>query len=136
MLSKVDPVVKKETGWIAACVLIASMLMQAAFLLLQRWNVTVLLGNLLGAALAVGNFFLMALTVQKSLEMEAADAKKRMQFSHSMRMLMLVVGCAIGAAVPCFNLIAVLIPLLMPRIGVGIRGTLIRKEAGQQTDEV
>lgn len=135
MQSKVDPIVRKETVWIGTCVLIGSMLMQAVFLILRRWDMTVLLGNLLGAALAVGNFFLMALTVQKSLEMEPADAKKRMQFSHSMRMLMLVVGCAIGAAVPCFHLIAVLVPLLMPRIGVGIRGALIKKEEKQPNDE-
>ena len=80
MQSKVDPIVKKETLWICACVLVGSMLMQAVFLLLQRWDVTVLLGNLLGAALAVGNFFLMSLDVQKAVE---SDDPQKAQMKNS-----------------------------------------------------
>ncbi len=128
MFKKVDPVVLKETRYIALTVLILSALMQAVFLILGKWDYTVLLGNLYGAALAVGNFFLMGLTVQKCLTMEPDDAKKRMKLSQQGRLLMLLVFCMIGAALPCFNTIALLVPQFFPRIGVTIRGLTMKGE--------
>lgn len=127
-MNKVDPTVRKETLFIAWVVLILSILMQSVFLILGKWDYTVLLGNLLGAALAVGNFFLMGLTVQKCLGMEPEDAKKRMKFSQQMRYLMMVIVCVIGAALPCFNTVAVLVPQFFPRIGVTIRGLTLREK--------
>ena len=128
MFKKVDPVVLKETRYIALAVLILSVLMQSVFLILGAWDVTVLLGNLYGAAIAVGNFFLMGLTVQKCLTMEPDDAKKRMKLSQQGRMLMLLVFCMIGAALPCFHTIAVLVPQFFPRIGVTVRGLTLKGE--------
>ena len=128
MFKKVDPVVLKETRYIAIAVVILSALMQSVFLILGKWDVTVLLGNLYGAVIAVGNFFLMGLTVQKCLTMEPDDAKKRMKLSQQGRMLMLLVLCMIGAALPCFNTIAVLVPQFFPRIGVTVRGLTLKGE--------
>ena len=122
MLNKVDPTVRKETGFIAGFVLVGSLAMEAVYLLLGAWTLPVLLGNLLGAALAVGNFLLMGLTIQKALGKSEEDAKKLMKLSQQLRMLMLLVGCVLGSALACFDLVATLIPLLFPRIGVMIRG--------------
>lgn len=72
---KVDGTVRKETIYIAAAVLILSMLMQAVFLIIKRWDYTVLLGNLLGGGVAVLNFFLMGLTVQKATSEDEKRAK-------------------------------------------------------------
>ena len=113
LLNKVDPTVRKETGFIAGFVLVGSLAMEAVYLLL---------GNLLGAALAVGNFLLMGLTIQKALGKSEEDAKKLMKLSQQLRMLMLLVGCVLGSALACFDLVATLIPLLFPRIAVMIRG--------------
>ncbi|MGN1370300.1 MAG: hypothetical protein ACI4WX_15630 [Aristaeellaceae bacterium] len=130
MFRKIDPTVVKETRFIALVVLILSLLMQAVFLVIGQWDYTVLLGNLYGMAAAVGNFFLMGLTVQHCLTLEPADAKKKMQFSQQMRLLMLLVLCMIGAALSCFNTIALLLPQFFPRIGVTIRGlTMKNKES-------
>ena len=126
MFKNVDKVVLKETRFIAIFVLLGSLLMQAVYLVLGQWDYTVLLGNLLGAAVAVGNFFLMGLTVQKCLEMSPDDAKKRMKLSQQGRLLMMLVICMIGAAVPFCNTIAVLIPLLFPRVGVTVRGLTLK----------
>ena len=128
MLKNVDKVVLKETKFIAIFVLLGSLLMQAVFLVIGKWDYTVLLGNLLGAALAVGNFFLMGLTVQKCLELEPDEAKKRMKLSQQGRLLMMLVVCMIGAAVPLFNTIAVLVPQFFPRIGVTVRGLTIKDQ--------
>ena len=62
-MSKLDPAVKKETGYIAFWVVLLSVLMEAVFLILQKWDLSVLLGNLGGAVAAVGSFFLLAVTV-------------------------------------------------------------------------
>lgn len=128
MFKKVDPTVKKETLYIALAVLILSALMQAVFLVIGKWDYTVLLGNLYGAAIAVGNFFLMGLTVQKCLTMEPEDAKKRMKLSQQGRLLMLLVLCMIGAALPWLDTIALLVPQFFPRIGVTVRGLTMKGE--------
>lgn len=117
MLAKIDPTVKRMTVYIAACVLVLSLLMQAIHLVIGAWNATVLWGNLLGAFAAVLNFFLMGLTIQKSLTFAEEDAKKFIRVSQSLRMLMILVFCAIGAALSCFDLLAVVLPQFFPRIG-------------------
>lgn len=128
MLKKVDPTVLKETRFIALIVLILSALMQAVFLILGKWDYTVLLGNMYGAALAVGNFFLMGLTVQKCLTLEPDEAKKKMKLSQQGRLMGLLVFCMIGAALGCFNTVALLVPQFFPRIGVTIRGLSMKGE--------
>lgn len=117
LFAKIDPNVKRTTCFIAVCVLALSALMQAVYLIVRAWNPTVLWGNLLGAFVAVLNFFLMGLTIQRSLTYEPEDAKKLVRVSQSGRMLMVLAFCAIGAAVPIFDLLAVLVPLIFPRIG-------------------
>ena len=67
LFGNVESAVKKETQFIALVVLICSVVMQAVYLVIGQWNYRVLLGNLLGAALATGNFFLMGLAIQKAL---------------------------------------------------------------------
>ena len=126
MFKKVDPTVKTETRFIALVVLILLILMEAVFLIIGKWDYTVLLGGLYGAAIAVGNFFLMGLTVQKCLTLEPDEAKKRMKLSQQGRLMLMLVLCMIGAALPCFNTVALLVPQFFPRIGVTIRGLTMK----------
>ena len=128
-LDRIDPTVKKETGYIAVCVAVLTVLMEAVFLVLGYWDITVLWGGLLGAFIAILNFLLMGLTVQKAVGQEERDAKNLMRGSQSLRMLMQLALCAIGAALPCFNLVSVLVPLLFPRLGVMLRSLTLKKEA-------
>ena len=125
--SKTDPTVKKETLYIASVTGILSLLLQAGFLVSMHWNYTVLLGNLLGAVTAVGNFFLMGLTVQNAVEREKKPAADLMKFSQNMRLLMQLVVAVLGFALPCFNGYAVIIPLFFPRIAIMIRPFLDKK---------
>lgn len=128
MFKNIDPVVRKETRFIAIIVLILSALMQAVFLIIGQWDYTVLLGNLYGAALAVLNFFLMGMTIAKVVMLEPDKAKKKIQLSQQLRLLMLLVGCVIGAVLPFMHTIALLVPHFFPRIGVTIRGMLLKGE--------
>ena len=126
-LNKIDPTIKRDTQYIAMVVVLLTVLMEAVFLIIGKWDMTVLFGGLLGAAVALLNFFLMAMTVQNSLAKEEKDAKGAMKVSHSMRMLMLVVVCALAALLPqAFNLAAVVIPLLFPSIGARLHSVLMK----------
>lgn len=125
-MEKIDPTVKKETIYIAVFELIFSMLMQAVFLIIGKWNYTVLLGNLLGAFAAVLNFFLMGLGVQKSVNLEQKEASDRIKLSQRLRLLMLVVFAAVGVCLKCFSSVAAIIPLLFPRISIALRPLLIK----------
>lgn len=125
---KIDPTVKKETKYITLMVVILMVLMEAVFLVLRRWDMTVLWGGLLGACVAILNFFLMGFTVQKAVEKEEKDAKQLMKVSQSGRMMMQLAFAAIAAAIPAaFNLLAALLPLLFPRVGVMLHGIIFKE---------
>ena len=120
-MKRIDKTVKKETLYIAAFVVIFSVLMQSVFLIIGKWDFEVLFGNVLGAAAAVGNFFLMGLTVQASLEKEEKEAKNIIKLSQSARLFLLFGVALAGYLIPVFNIIAVVIPFLFPRIAVMLR---------------
>lgn len=118
---KIDKTVIKETKYIASFVIVFSVLMQAVFLIIGKWHYTVLLGNLWGAAVAVGNFFVMGLYVQKAVSQEEDDAKKTIKASQSMRFAALVLLTGIGVVIPFFNWITVVVPLVFPSIAIYLR---------------
>lgn len=116
---KLQEATKRETLHIAFGTLIFSVLMNGVFALLGKWDATVLWGTLLGGGFAVANFFLLALSVQKvAAEADEKRARAKMQMSYSMRMLATVVVGIVGVSVPCFSWVAVLIPLLFPRVTI------------------
>ena len=118
---KVDKTVIKETKYIASFVLILSVLMQAVFLMISKWDYTVLIGNLWGIIIAVGNFFVMGLFVQKAVTQDEKDARQTVKASQSLRMAGIFVLTVIGILVPFLNSIAVVIPLVFPRIAIMLR---------------
>lgn len=127
-MKKIDSTVLKETAFVAAVTLVLSALLQSVFLVIGKWDYTVLLGNVLGAAAGIGNFFLMGLTVQSSLGLEVKDAKSRMKLSQTLRTLLMFAVAVVGYLVPVFNLITVVIPFLFPRIAVTVRAIMIKKQ--------
>ncbi len=127
-MKKIDPTVKKETLFVALLTVVLSVLMQAVFLVIGKWDYTVLLGNLLGAAAAIANFLIMGLTVQAALGKEQKDAKNMMKLSQMLRMFMLFAVALIGYLVPVFKLVAVVVPFIFPRIAVALRAISIKKQ--------
>ena len=126
-MKNIDPVVKKETIYIALFSFILSVLLQAIFLIIGKWNYTILLGNILGYIAAVGNFLIMGFSVQKAIQMDEKDAKTKMKVSQSFRMLFLFIIAIVGYAVPVFNTIAVVIPFLFPRVAIALRPLFNKK---------
>lgn len=127
-MKKIDATVLKETKYIAVWVLLLSVLMQAVFLIVGIWDYTVLLGNLLSGSASVLNFFLLGLSVCKALEKDAEDAKKSMKLSQTYRFLFLAVIVVLGAALPCFNIWAVVIPVFFTRIAIAFRPLFDKKQ--------
>ena len=118
-----DPAVRKETGYIAAWVILLSLVMEAVFLLLRKWDLSVLFGNLGGAAIAIGNFFLMALIATRAMTRgiesgKPEEAAARVKATAMARLLGSVLLCVILIAVFKTNVYATLIPMLFPRIGI------------------
>jgi len=123
-----DPAVRKETGYIAVWVVLLSILMEAVFLLIGQWDLSVLLGNLGGAAVAVGNYFLLAVTVSRAIDKGQADqAAKQVRATASLRLVGVGAICALLVGVFKTNVYATLIPLLFPRIGLAFRPMVDRK---------
>lgn len=117
MSVKIQPAVWKETGHIALGVVLGDIVMLVAFALLKRLDYTVLLGALLGSVAAVGNFLLLGLGAQRAME-DPDRAKALVQRSYMLRMLGLVAVLVLGVAAPCFHVIAVIVPILMPSVTI------------------
>ena len=124
---KLDKTIYKETAYIAIWTLIFSVLMNAVFLVVKKWDLTVLWGNLLSFASGVLNFFLLGVTVQKALNFEEKKAKNAMKLSQSLRLLMTFVIAVVGVVLNCFNTMAVLVPLIFPRIAIAMRPLFDKK---------
>ena len=122
-LVKIDKTIIKETKYVASFVIIFSVLMQAVFLIIAKWNYTVLLGNLWGSAVAIGNFFVMGLFVQKAVMQNEQDARQTVKASQGLRFaaifMLSVIGIIIFKQTP--TRVAVLIPLIFPRFAVMLR---------------
>ncbi len=129
-MKKIDEAVIKETKYISLWVLVLSVLLQAVFLIIGKWDYTVLLGNALGGIAVVVNFFAMGLTIQKALEKEEKEARNTMKLSQTYRFLFLVIVVVIGAMADCFNIWAVVAPLLFPRIAIAFRGLFDKNGGG------
>lgn len=125
---KIDKTVIKETKYIASFVIIFSVLMQAVFLIISKWDYTVLLGNLWGIIIAVGNFFVMGLFVQKAVTQDAKDAKQTVRASQSLRMVAIFVLAAVGLIIfkQTPTRVAIVLPLVFPRIAIMLRPIIYR----------
>ena len=118
-----DPAVKKETGYIATWVVILSLIMEAVFLLLRKWDLSVLFGNIGGDVISIGNFFLMALIATRAMNRgvetgKPEEAAARVKATTMTRLLGCVLLCVLLIAVFKTNVYATLIPMLFPRIGI------------------
>ena len=124
-----DPVVKKETGYISLWVIVLSILMEAVFLIIGEWKLLeVLVGNLGGAAAAVGSYLLLAVTVSKAVSSgKPEEAAKRVKASAGLRLIGMGGICALFIGVLHTNVYATVIPLLFPRIGLMFRPAIDRK---------
>lgn len=130
-----DPAVKKETGYIALWVVLLSLIMEGVFLIIGKWDLSVLFGNLGGAAVAIGSFFLLAVTVSKAVSSgKPEQASQRVKASAGLRLIGAGGLCALLIGVFHTNVYATVIPLLFPRIGLFFRPAIDRKRGVSAPD--
>ncbi len=120
-MAKMDPVVKRETEYVAIWVMAVCILIQGVCLVLHWWNLPVLFGSLLGGVTAIGNFMLMCRMVQKAVLQDPKQAKNTVKLSQGLRLMMQGLILVLAAVVPVFNIWAAAIPLLIPRIAISLR---------------
>ena len=128
---KLQSAVKKETVAVAAGTGIGCAVLIILFLIMYlifpessvKFDYRVVLGALCGGAVAVANFFLMALTVQSVVNVtNRDDALRMMRVSYRNRMLMRGIWIIVAIVAPCFNYAAGIIPLFIPSLVIKIRG--------------
>ncbi|MDO5134956.1 MAG: hypothetical protein Q4D55_02780 [Eubacteriales bacterium] len=128
----IQPAVRKETRNVAAGTGLGVLTMWALFAVLHMLlpdkiplDYTVFLGGLAGGAVAVLNFFLMGLTVQKVVSCEDEKlARSKMSASYSQRMMLQLLWGIAAIAAPCFQFVAGLLPLLFPGLVIKLSGIL------------
>ena len=127
---KVQPAVKKETKNVAIYTVVGVVVMWVGFLILHLiwpekipFDYRVILWGIGGGAVAVLNFFLMGMAVQKAVsETDEAGAKRRMQASYSQRNLMQMLWAILAIVLPCFQFAAGILPLLIPGTAIKLKG--------------
>lgn len=111
--------VLKETLLVLAGVLICTALMCGVYALLGRFDLSVLLGGLVGMLLSCGNFFFMAmiatLAADKAEQQDAEGGKKLMKSSYPIRILVLAAVLILCAKSGYFNVLALALPLAFVR---------------------
>ncbi len=140
----IQPAVRKETGHVAVYCVIGTVLMWIALFLVNRFlwpdvpfDYTVILGGIGGACVAVLNFFLMALTVQRVTAVtDDKEAARIMRLSFTRRMLLQVIWMGAAVLAPCFYWLAGILPLAFPSLGIKITGIISfsRKSNGQEVE--
>jgi hypothetical protein len=126
-------IVWQETGIVAAGVLVCTALMIGVFALVGKFDISVLLGGAVGALLAVGNFFFMAvgitLAADKAENQEVNAGKLLARNSYLLRLLVLGVLLFACAKSGIFNLLALALPLTFVRPALTI-AEFFRKTGG------
>ena len=112
--------VLRETGMLAVGEAICTALMVGVFALAGYYNTSVLIGGMVGAVMAVGNFFLMAVAADaaadKAVNGDVKGGKELVKASFRMRLLVMAGLLFLFAKSGICNLIAMIVPLVLTRI--------------------
>lgn len=135
VFDSVQPAVKKETKRVVGMTGIGLILMWILFAVLHfampdevPLDYTVFLGGIGGGAVAVLNFFLMGLAVQKAASAsDEGTARMKLKASYSQRFLMQILWVILAIVAPCFHFVAGIAPLLFPGTGIKIMGIFHNK---------
>ena len=135
ILDNVQPAVKKETKRVVKLTAVGLILMWILFAVLHftmpdkvPLDYTVFLGGIGGGAVAVLNFFLMGLAVQKAASAsDEGTARMKLKASYSQRFLMQILWVILAIVAPCFHFVAGIAPLLFPGTGIKIMGIFHNK---------
>lgn len=121
---KLQPASKKEIKRIAVGTGICDLILLAVLFVLSlegllTFNYTVILGTAVGSLVAILNFTVMCLTIQKAVDIsEQKQMKSFIQGSYNGRLLLQAGWIVVAFLVPHFNVIAAAAPLLFPNLTI------------------
>ena len=129
-MNHVQPAVKKETKRVVMITGAGLILMWILFAILHYtmpdkvpFDYTVILGGIGGGMIAVLNFFLMGLAVQKAASAtDEGTARMKLKASYSQRFMMMILWVIAAIVAPCFQFVAGIAPLLFPGTGLKFVG--------------
>ena len=117
------------------CLGVAAML--GIFALLGSFDKTVLLGGIVGGAVAVANFFVMAIAVNiaadKAQNQDVKGGQATIKGSYMLRMLGMVVILFAFAKSGLCNVIALVVPLLFTRFTLTLQ-EFFKRKPGEKTE--
>ena len=126
----------RETAVVALGEGIGIAFMLVIFALSGYFDITVLLGGIMGGVLAVGNFFLMSYfalkAADKAQNQDVAGGQKLIHLSYTGRMIGLLVALVLLAKSGWFHVLALAIPLAFPR-PVLTAAEFIQKKGGRKS---
>lgn len=121
---KLQAASKKEIKRIAKGTAVCDLILLAVLFVLSlegllTFNYTVFLGILVGSCVAILNFTIMCLTIQKATEIdEQKQMKAFIQGSYNGRLMLQAAWVVIAILVPHFQVIASAAPLLFPNLTI------------------
>ncbi len=132
IFERAAPAVRKETKRVAVITLVCVLIMWAVFLVGHLivpdkipFDYRVILGGIGGGLVAVANFFMMGLGVQKATnEADEAGARMVIRASYSRRMVMQVIWLILALVVPFIQPVAGVLPLVFPSTGIKVLSIL------------
>ena len=112
-------VVKKEAGYIAAGTVLLSTLVQIVWAIVYTYDSSVFIGGLWGGTVAILNFVLMGIAVQKvANETDQMSARRRMQASYQFRMMLIIFTTVLAVIIPGVNGMMAAVSLFFPRLTI------------------
>jgi hypothetical protein len=95
------------------------------------FDIKVILGGIGGFIVAVGNFFWMAVSVQKVASITDEErARRTMSVSYRYRTMLQFLWVILAIVLPVFNLVSGIAPLFIPSIIIKLRGILSAGKGG------
>ena len=111
--------VLRETAMLAIGEFLCAGIMVGIFALVGYYSTAVLLGAIIGAILAVGNFFLMAVAAEaasdKAMNEDVKGGKAIMKTSRQLRLIGLFALLALFIKTDLCNPVAIVVPLVLVR---------------------
>ena len=112
-------IVFQQTAMVAVGQAVCTAAMIAVFALIGKFDISVLLGGIAGALIAVANFFFMSLfadlAADKAETQDITGGQKLIHLSYTGRMLALFLILFLCAKSGLFHLLALVIPLVFTR---------------------
>lgn len=122
---KLQPASKKEIARASLGTAAWDLVLVAGLFLLSQFGIgsfelsRIALGILGGSAVAIGNFTILCLTIQKAVEApDEKQRKARIQLSYNLRLALQGLWCVVALIVPGIHIVAAAAPLLFPTLTI------------------